>query len=611
MKNKIIYIKLKKGCRYIGEFEKSYENDSRKELYYYDPDDTSLNELELEENIDNYLIAVVHHNNKVEYAYLGKGKYCLKEDRYIIILDIMEKLNDGTAIQNILRFSDLDLEKDFKDQEFVRIENSSFISHQIDFIIYKPYNQVDEIKEKYCQLESENNLSFLAQKNEYCERQYNNTGQANSCRGEFQRDYERIQNSKSFRRMVDKAQVFSASKGDYYRTRMTHTQAVSQIARGIAEELHLNLYLTEAIALGHDIGHTPFGHQGERTLNDILNGKYGLIKNLDANMNLGGFKHNYQSLRIASLIEEEYPEICGLNLSYQTLEGMLKHTKLNNKLFDIYQYTDIENVHDVLHLKNTFCSTLEGQVVAIADEIAQRGHDLDDALSSGAISFYEFEQYITVSKMSTLKEKIDEINKRMTNKKTEHRRFVDKNELRNSQAVSKIISFFMNDVISESIKKIENYDFNRFKADGYRVSEELITFSENVEYINKYLETIITSKVINSSEVSLFDNNANTVVKGLFKAYYDNPRLLHKGTKRRLYIALRKVSNNVVDFEYGNHEVIRKELNNITNMDLESEEENVAKEYRDKRTVLVRIICDYISGMTDTYALKEYNKIVK
>lgn len=122
-------------------------------------------------------------------------------------------------------------------------------------------------------------LHTLAQKNEYCRRQYNlRVPQEN--RGEFQRDYERIVHSKAFRRMVDKAQVFSASKGDYYRTRMTHSQAVAQIARGIATELNLNLCLTEAIALGHDLGHTPFGHQGERTLNDILCDKIHIIKML-------------------------------------------------------------------------------------------------------------------------------------------------------------------------------------------------------------------------------------------------------------------------------------------------------------------------------------------
>lgn len=224
-------------------------------------------------------------------------------------------------------------------------------------------------------------LHTLAQKNEYCRRQYNlRVPQEN--RGEFQRDYERIVHSKAFRRMVDKAQVFSASKGDYYRTRMTHSQAVAQIARGIATELNLNLCLTEAIALGHDLGHTPFGHQGERTLNDILCDKIHIIKNADLfEDNFGGFKHNYQSIRVASTLEEEYFEIEGMDLSYQTLEGILKHTKLKRNDYNLEEYILGDDAQIELSFDNDYCSTLEGQVVAIADEIAQRGHDLEDRKS--------------------------------------------------------------------------------------------------------------------------------------------------------------------------------------------------------------------------------------
>lgn len=191
-------------------------------------------------------------------------------------------------------------------------------------------------------INSENGLADLAQRNEYCERAYNLRAPMQH-RG--QRDYERIVHSKAFRRMVDKAQVFSASKGDYYRTRMTHTQAVSQIARGIAEGLGLNMYLTEAIALGHDIGHTPFGHQGERILDSILQGKFNIIKNVESfsgDLSFGGFKHNYQSIRVATLLEEEYTEICGMDLSYQTLEGMLKHTKLKRDNYSLDQFISID-----------------------------------------------------------------------------------------------------------------------------------------------------------------------------------------------------------------------------------------------------------------------------
>lgn len=547
------------------------------------------------------------------YAYLGTGKIIKNEKGYAIKLNVKSKLNYGTAIKNICKLSELNLEKDFKKDEYVLIEESELISKQIDFIINEPFLEKTHSC-IYNELNSEKELSEYAQRNEHCVRQYNLRKPMEN-RGEFQRDYERIVHSKAFRRMVDKAQVFSASKGDYYRTRMTHTQAVSQIARGIAEGLKLNLYLTEAIALGHDIGHTPFGHQGERTLNDILRGKYDIIKNIklfEKNNYFGGFKHNYQSLRVASLLEEEYTEICGMDLSFQTLEGMIKHTKLKKNEFMLEQFTNDNSAIEHLHFEQEFCSTLEGQVVAIADEIAQRGHDLDDALSSGAMQFEDFQKYLTVKKMKELADIVNRVNDDIIAMNHNHRRFVDENELRNSRTVSAIVSYFINDVIRYSAEKINKYDYSEFEDNDYRVSKEIISFSETAATLNKYLETIITSKVINSPEVSLFDNNAHTIVKGLFKAYYNNPRLLHKGTQRKLYINLRNVSQNVVDFEYGNYEIIKEEFDLITGYDFNNDSTSeLAKEYYEKRCVLVRIICDFIAGMTDTYASNEYNRIVK
>ena len=563
--------------------------------------------------MEYFLIALIHHNGKIDYAYLGTGKIIKNEKGYAIKLNVKSKLNYGTAIKNICKLSELNLEKDFKKDEYVLIEESELISKQIDFIINEPFLEKTHSC-IYNELNSEKELSEYAQRNEHCVRQYNLRKPMEN-RGEFQRDYERIVHSKAFRRMVDKAQVFSASKGDYYRTRMTHTQAVSQIARGIAEGLKLNLYLTEAIALGHDIGHTPFGHQGERTLNDILRGKYDIIKNIklfEKNNYFGGFKHNYQSLRVASLLEEEYTEICGMDLSFQTLEGMIKHTKLKKNEFMLEQFTNDNSANEHLHFEQEFCSTLEGQVVAIADEIAQRGHDLDDALSSGAMQFEDFQKYLTVKKMKELADIVNRVNDDIIAMNHNHRRFVDENELRNSRTVSAIVSYFINDVIRYSAEKINKYDYSEFKDNDYRVSKEIISFSETAATLNKYLETIITSKVINSPEVSLFDNNAHTIVKGLFKAYYNNPRLLHKGTQRKLYINLRNVSQNVVDFEYGNYEIIKEEFDLITGYDFNNDSTSeLAKEYYEKRCVLVRIICDFIAGMTDTYASNEYNRIVK
>lgn len=612
MGNKIIYIKLKEGCKPIEYFRNSF--DERKN-YYYNLSSYAEDELEISKAcIDSsyFLIALIHDNDKIIYSYLGTGTISHNDKGFSIKFSIKSKLNYGTAIKNICKLSELSLSDDFAKDEYVLKEESDLIAKQIDFIINRPFEEKTK-EQRYEKINSEDGLDDLAQRNEYCERAYNLRAPKQH-RGEFQRDYERIVHSKAFRRMVDKAQVFSASKGDYYRTRMTHTQAVSQIARGIAEGLGLNMYLTEAIALGHDIGHTPFGHQGERTLDSILQGKFNIIKNVESftgDLSFGGFKHNYQSIRVATLLEEEYTEICGMDLSYQTLEGMLKHTKLKRDNYSLDQFISSDDASDKLHFTQDFCSTLEGQVVAIADEIAQRGHDLDDAFSSGAMEFDDFKNYLAVKKMKKLLDIVEKVNKDLTSMGEKNRRFVDKKELRNSRTVSDIVSYFINDVINCSKGKMNEYDLSKFRGNHNRVKEELICFSEETSTLNKYLETIISSKVINSPEVSLFDNNAETIISGLFKAYYNNPRLLHKGTQRKLYINLRNISENVVDFEYGNHEVIKEEFDMITNENLEKLTTEDADEYKEKRRVLVRNICDFISGMTDTYATNEYNRIIK
>ena len=343
MDNKIIYIKLKEGCKPIEYFRNSF--DERKN-YYYNLSSNAENELEISKAcIDSsyFLIALIHDNDKIIYSYLGTGTISHNDKGFSIKFNIKSKRNYGTAIKNICKLSELSLSDDFRKDEYVLKEESELIAKQIDFIINRPFEEKTK-EQRYKKINSEDGLDDLAQRNEYCERAYNLRSPMQH-RGEFQRDYERIVHSKAFRRMVDKAQVFSASKGDYYRTRMTHTQAVSQIARGIAEGLGLNMYLTEAIALGHDIGHTPFGHQGERILDSILQGKFNIIKNVESfsgDLSFGGFKHNYQSIRVATLLEEEYTEICGMDLSYQTLEGMLKHTKLKRDNYSLDQFISID-----------------------------------------------------------------------------------------------------------------------------------------------------------------------------------------------------------------------------------------------------------------------------
>lgn len=622
MNKKVIFIKLKNMvCTRIEYFEESFESFINGEVginYYNFPmdQDTSYTS-ELEDGDEYYFFASVYdydqENNGIVFikSFLGVGKFSLNNKS----LKITTKYNsnENTMLRSLRELSALNINEDFAEGEYVTIEESEYLFNQIDFILNDVY-VCEKTDRSYDAIDSEENLHPFAQRNEYCRRQYN-FREPQQNRGEFQRDYERIVHSKAFRRMVDKAQVFSASKGDYYRTRMTHSQAVAQIARGIASELNLNLVLTEAIALGHDIGHTPFGHQGERTLNDILNNKIKIIKNCNLfSDHFGGFKHNYQSIRVASQLEEQYFEIEGMDLSYQTLEGMLKHTKLKRGEYKLNEFIKDDNAENELYFDNDFCSTLEGQIVAVADEIAQRGHDLDDALSSGIMSLDDFMKNMTFKKVQCLEEKIEALTNEMRNAHNLHRKFLDGNELMNSRIVSTIIAYFINDVIVVSKERMRNYSADSFRDNGFTVDEKLIDFSEEALKVSQFLETIITNNVINSPEIALFDNNGATIVNSLFKAYYNDPRLLHKGTQRRIYVETRRFTQNVVDFEFGNHAVIRDEIQKITKADLENQDEiplELYDEYLTKRRILVRNICDFISGMTDTYAINEYRRIEK
>ena len=611
MEKKIIYIKIKDGA--IEGMTDRFKS-ARREFYSFAPISHNAVRSNLINNEIYYFFALVYDandKNKIIDAFLGKGTYREAEDNYPSLSFRTEFSGlDNNAISNLIKISNLDINTDFNNN-FVMIESSEYIFEQLDFILSDP-GRFQPRRVRYQPLASEERLHPLAQRNQYCRRQYD-LCDPQPDRGEFQRDYERIIHSKVFRRMVDKAQVFSASKGDHYRTRMTHSQVVAQIARTVAAELGLNLNLTEAIALGHDLGHTPFGHQGERTLNDILCGKIDIIKNLGLfEDQFGGFKHNYQSVRVASMLEETFFDIDGMDLSYQTLEGMLKHTKFRKKPFDIAAFTSAEEAAAELRYGIDFCSTLEGQAVAISDEIAQRGHDLDDALASGIISLEEFRKYMTVNKAESIDKMLGELFGELASAKDRHRHFSDENELMHSRVVSAIIEYLTKDVIAGSKKAMSNYPLKKFQENGYAVDARLIDFSSDAARISNYLETINASRVINSTEIALFDNNAATIVASLFKTYYNDPRLIHKGTQRRICAEIRRFTNNVVNFESAHFDIIRDEIEKMSVADLTKiESEPMRKEYMAKRRVLVRCICDFISGMTDTYATQEYNRIQK
>lgn len=467
-------------------------------------------------------------------------------------------------------------------------------------------------------------LSNLAQKDLQSIRVYRGES-ISSSRTEFQRDRERIVNSKAFRRMVDKAQIFSANKGDYYRTRMTHTLEVNQIAKAISYALRLNLDLTEAIALGHDLGHTPFGHQGERTLDNILCGEIDVGIEMPLEMLkgrcFGGFKHNYHSAKVLTKLEEKYVDYPGLNVSVQVVEGVLKHTKMKDDI-NILDFISQEYINEIN--MDSRIATLEGQTVAIADEIAQRGHDVDDALTSGVMTVDEFMDRLSIDKCKELKERIQEEVNEIENSE---RLIADKQDMLVARIVHKIVRYFIQDTIANSLKNMKEYEKKTFIDMNNNI--EMVCFSEEVKQVNLYLERIVQKKVICNHEVAEADYNAEVIIKTLFSKYYCNPRLLHRGTLQKIFIDILQhdklyVSNSAVNLNDCDTKIATAEIKQISMESIEDKKTlmeyikggrcNGKKNVRDiilyeKRRILIRNIVDFIAGMTDGYALKEFEKL--
>ena len=388
-------------------------------------------------------------------------------------------------------------------------------------------------------------------------------------RDNFSRDADRILYSKAFRRLQHKAQVYSNKKGDHYRTRLTHTLEVTQIAKSIARNLGINIHLTEAIALGHDIGHTPFGHVGEEVLDDIMRGKDDLGGKLNFAIDYGGFKHNFNCLKILEIVEEKHDGE-GLNLTWQTLDGILKHTSIikKDKKWDLKRFVrdysqydelisyDYYNENDIPEYP--FPLTLEGQVVAISDEIAQREHDLDDSLRDKDLFGYN-ELYDEIDKMiknteseldsnssgwelfQKLKSEISKLGK------------ID-NELKWKELSSIIISYFIIDVTENTLlffndKKNRNTIIKSGKFNRKYITKDIIRFSHSAYEFNEKIKRFIDTKIINSFNVNRFDGKSKFILRQLFKAYYENPRQMPKNQLVKLAKNIQKVLQDIPELE--------------------------------------------------------------
>ena len=336
----------------------------------------------------------------------------------------------------------------------------------------------------------------------------------------FQRDRDRVIHSSAFRRLQYKTQVFVNHEGDYYRTRITHTLEVAQIARSIARSLGLNQDLTEAIALAHDLGHTPFGHSGEKVLNEIMKED-------------GGFEHNAQSYRIVTHLEDKYPSFKGLNLSYEVLEGVDKHrTRYDRPGGDGEQYT------------------LEAQIVDLSDEIAYSSHDIDDGLTSGLLSFDG------LSEVALWKRNLDKVKQNFPGLNREKMKY---------QAVRQVIDEQVTDLLIETTARVEKFVVKTVE-DVRRCPEELAAMSNGFRTEFLEMKRYLFQNMYRHSRVTRMESKSSKVIQGLFGLYESNPDILPTTTRE-------KVKNR--------QEPVR------------------------------RIICDYIAGMTDRFAIEEYEKLTE
>ena len=307
-------------------------------------------------------------------------------------------------------------------------------------------------------------------------------------RNEFQRDRDRIIHCSAFRRLEYKTQVFVNHEGDMFRTRLTHSIEVSQIGRTIARALNVNEDLTEAICLAHDLGHTPFGHAGQDALNNCMK-------------DFGGFEHNLHSLRIVDVLEERYPNFPGLNLTYETREGILKHCSKNNAL-------ELGELGERF-IKN-YKPSLEAQIANIADEIAYNNHDVDDGLRANLLD-------INILNQSELfEENFMEVNKKWKS--------LSERQIRH-EVVRRMINYIVIDLIKNSQKLIQKHNIKDINA--VRCSRKsLIKMSKFSENKHNNLKRILRKELYEHEQVQRMTQQAKATIKYLFDSYMKNPNFL-------------------------------------------------------------------------------------
>ena len=470
-------------------------------------------------------------------------------------------------------------------------------------------------------------LSILSANPDFAKRNFHGDLAKNDIKDKFSQDRDRILYSKEFRRLSGKTQVFVVGFDDNMRNRLTHTLEVAQIAKTISNYFKLNLTLTEAIAYAHDVGHTPFGHIGERTLNFITNGCETFYNHHIIDNTHKGFKHNFQGIKVTSKLEKISRGYDGLNLTDMTLWGILNHTDKEYKPCAHYNadktcsfrqkntlcnfpYDGCQSLsfyHKYLNLINDSSFTIEAIVVRMADEIAQRHHDIEDGILAKIISKSELADLL-YSKFSRIlspqqKTKITKLKNKSSNKEFIH----DFSNL--------VIDFYVNQLISSVTQKlipiIERYNIASaidWQEKKILISKQedifkLVDFSDEFKLCDIEIRNFLKLRILNSHLAQTMDSKANFIIRNIFKALISNPTQLPDNTIITLF-------NNLYskkEFENVYKNKSEKSLAGIFRLELiELQNSSGNKNYQ---PYLIRTITDYIAGTTDLYALDIYKKM--
>jgi len=355
----------------------------------------------------------------------------------------------------------------------------------------------------------------------------------NIIRSPFQRDRDRLIHSCAFRKLDGKTQVFAYHEGKNYRTRLTHSIEVAQITRTICKQLKLNEELGEAIALAHDLGHAPFGHAGERALQNSMK-KY------------GGFDHNIHSLKIMTKLEVKYPNFNGLNLTWETLEGTIKHNGPILKTTNKY----LKEFNKLFNLELKTYPSLEGQVGAIADDIAYNNHDIDDGFNAGFFTINQLRELPFINGI------INDFEKKHPN--------ADDN-LKIYDITRNTIGLMVFDVLENTKNNINRHNIT--KPDDARNKKEFtVDFSQKMKENLKLLRSFLKTNFYTHTNVARMDVKSQKITEGLFQAFTENPLLLPTNIRS-----------------------------------------NISKNSKDAD--IAETVCEYIAGMTDMGATEEYNRI--